>query len=503
MDYRSSKVGIVSTPAKDIAYPATDIAYLVSHGFAARMLTQTDLLGELRRAGRRVALICPDDEDPNLRAYCQQAGVELYRFDPVSRYWTEEYFTARRYLLEDIDANPALLEKHRRAIRSYQGRNPWKWLRPYAYYGLHRLKKHLPSISRWYAAREQKHLDQPAARALLDRIDPATVVSTYPVNFSEAMLLHAAKKRGSLTVIHLLSWDNITAKGRFPQPADHYLAWGPIMVEELATNYGVADDRVEQCGVPHFDVHARVREKPEPTKYLMEMGLDPTRPYLFFGMSSPRFAPREIEIVEWMARQIEQDRFGPRLQLVVRPHPQNVSGSMADPTWLPRLEALAGPRLAVDYPELRQSKMPWSMTSRDMERMSHLLAGARICFNSGSTLSIDALMVDTPVVLTSFDGAARLPYWQSARRLIDYVHLQKLVDLGGVRITNDFTSLADIISRFLAVPDYLFPERRASRDRQIGFSDGSATQRVVAALLQKMPDAREVSPYRDERLDTP
>jgi hypothetical protein len=44
-----------------------DIAYIVSHGFAARMVTQTNLLGLLVKEGKKVALICPDKNDENLK----------------------------------------------------------------------------------------------------------------------------------------------------------------------------------------------------------------------------------------------------------------------------------------------------------------------------------------------------------------------------------------------------------------------------------------------------
>lgn len=40
-----------------------DIVYIVSHGFASRMVTQTNLLGKLVQAGKSVALISPDKED--------------------------------------------------------------------------------------------------------------------------------------------------------------------------------------------------------------------------------------------------------------------------------------------------------------------------------------------------------------------------------------------------------------------------------------------------------
>lgn len=89
-----------------------DIAYIVSHGFAARMVTQTNLLGLLVKEGKKVALICPDKNDTNLKEYCFNEGVELHEFNPRSQFWTGQYVEIRKYFLEDIDNNIALKEKH-------------------------------------------------------------------------------------------------------------------------------------------------------------------------------------------------------------------------------------------------------------------------------------------------------------------------------------------------------------------------------------------------------
>ncbi len=50
--------------------------------------------------------------------------------------------------------------------------------------------------------------------------------------------------------------------------------------------------------VYHFDQHLQVKENPNYQSLLKQLGLSPDQPYLFFAMSSPRFAPREIDIVE-------------------------------------------------------------------------------------------------------------------------------------------------------------------------------------------------------------
>ncbi len=462
---------------------SVDVCYIASHGFASRMLTQTDLLGQLRRAGRSVAVIAPDAKDAVLSRYCSERGIELVEFDAKGSVFSDDYLIKRRYLLEDIRANPALWEKHLAATRYFKARNPFKRLRPHYYYALHRLIPRIPAIRERFLRKEERYLESRAAEELIGRLRPRRLVATYPVNLNEAILLHYGNRHPDVeTWIHLLSWDNITCKGHFAETADQYIAWGPVMRDELREYYRVSEERIHVCGVPHFDQHvdpAVVAEKP---RVLEALGLDPARPYFMFAMSSPRFAPHEIDIVEWLAERVSAGEFGD-VQLLVRPHPQNVEGNMSDASWLPRLNAFRErPGVGVAFPKLVKSKLRWSMETADMIELAATLSGAAVVLNSGSTVSIDALMHDRPVVITSFDASYKLDYWQSARRLMDYRHLATLASFGGLSVVGDFASLQQALHRYLSDPAWMAQGRAESILRECLARDGGATGRVADVL---------------------
>ncbi|MEL6720231.1 MAG: hypothetical protein AAFP82_16085, partial [Bacteroidota bacterium] len=403
-----------------------DICYIVSHGFASRMVLQTNLLGRLVKKGFKVGLITPDQNDENLYEASQEQGFKLISFNLKSDFWNENYYNKRKYLFEDIESNPALWEKHIRATKFNSSKHPWRHIRPYLNFWLYKRIKKIPKLRQKYIQKEQLRLNSKDADSLIKKYAPKILVSTYPVNWKEAVLLHAGNKYpNTKTILHLLSWDNITCKGHFPELADAYITWGKIMSEELKEYYQVDQSVVYECGVPHFDLHIETRKKPNPGEYVKNLGLDSDQPYLFFAMSSPYFAPREIDIVEWLGKEVMEDRFGSEMQLIIRPHPQNVSGNMMDSSWLPRLEKLnALKRVAIDYPKINsESGLKWSMQKEDMRRLSNLIVGSSLVFNSGSTVSIDALLLNVPVILTSFDGLDDVPYWKSAKRLIQFPHL--------------------------------------------------------------------------------
>lgn len=460
----------------------TDVCYIVSHGFATRMLLQTDLVGKLTEKGLRVAIVSQNANDENFEVFADNPNVSLVEWQGKNSIWDDDYLYKRMYFLEDLSKNTALREKFYNALFFSKSLHPWKRIRPLYYFLVYLLAKVFPSIRKGFLRREGAHLQSEEAKELLRELQPGLLVSTYPVNIIEAKMLYEAKQQNIKTVLHLLSWDNITCKGKFPVLADDFIVWGDIMKEELQECYKVPEEKINKCGVPHFDEHVQVRKAAAYQTAVNQLGLNPDLPYLFFAMSSPRFAPREMAIVEWLAEAVEKDTFGKDMQLVVRPHPQNVQDFTSKKSWLGRLDELDSNRVKIDYPGMVESKIRWSMKRDDMTRLSNLITGCSICFNSGSTVSIDALMHNKPVILTSFDAKTRLPYWNSARRLKDYTHLAKFIREGGAVSVGSFEEMELQIMSYLEKPDHNLSSRRNALLRECYQDDGESTNRVVEVL---------------------
>lgn len=128
------------------------------------------------------------------------------------------------------------------------------------------------------------------------------------------------------------------------------------------------------------------------------------------------------------------------------------------------------------------------MKKTDMDHLSNLLVGCSICLNSGSTVSIDALMMDKPVILTSFDGDKKLYYWKSVRRLIDYIHLRKFIKMGGAKPVHSYIELNNLIRKYLAEPDFDLEERRYALQMECHLNDGKSTERVVSAMMHLLEE---------------
>jgi CDP-glycerol glycerophosphotransferase (TagB/SpsB family) len=257
------------------------------------------------------------------------------------------------------------------------------------------------------------------------------------------------------------------------------------MRDEFVAHYNIPEEHIHTCGVPHFDIHCRPDARRQAATVMAALGIDAGRRCILFAMSSPRFAPNEIDIVEWIAQRVASGVYGDA-QLLVRPHPQNVSGNMADASWLPRLERIAHlANVAVALPKMSRSRLRWAMADQDMYELAAILAGSTVVLNSGSTVSIDALMHGKPVLITAFDGDLKRNYWNSARRLVDYPHLRTLRDLGGVEVSSDYDDCDAALRRMLDSPEVNSERRRRAMLAECYSDDGHSTDRVVQTLSSR------------------
>ncbi|MFV1981733.1 MAG: CDP-glycerol glycerophosphotransferase family protein [Rhodothermia bacterium] len=444
-----------------------------------RLILHSGLVEELQKDDLSVAVLVPklgSAESVRLR---DRYGVEVLELPNLNRLANQNLELLRRYLFEDVAGNFALRARHERVMAGTMSKAKF---RVSALYLVNRLVHPIPGIRTGLERVQRRFYRNAEVAEMLKNLAPRIVVSTYPANPLEGVVLAESARSGILTVIQLLSWDNITSKGHFTVLGDRFVTWGPIMTDEIKEFYNVDDSDIAEVGVPHFDAHMKAATPERIAAERQRLGLPTDQPYIFFGMSSPFIAPTEIDIVEALADRTNADEFGPEMHLLVRPHPQNLYGNMADHSWISRLDAMKGPRVVIDYPSIIKGSLPWMMQEEDLFSLGNLLSGAAVTVNSGSTLSIDAMIHDRPVVLTAFDLGEELPWWQSASRGIKFTHNAKLVALKGLRVAGSFDELMTHLKAYIENPRLDEEGREASRRMECGPCDGQSVTRTADAF---------------------
>jgi hypothetical protein len=456
----------------------TNIAVLLTNGFAARMMIKSGVARLLIAAGARVTAISPNANERYFWNECQAHGIALQQEPKNGGRAAELFREYRPYLLDGVLDNPALKSQHMRRCED----------RPLVGFTMglvNRTAARSPLFRKLSRTIECKINRSREVEKLLAQLKPNLLVLPNPFGIEETVYLLHARELGIPVVCQMLSWDNITSKGTPLLMPDFFISWGPIMTQELVEIYDFPRDKIYECGVPHFDVYSQEGQFIPRDALLRELNLPWRQPYIFYGMVTAIHCPNEIEILTWLVDQVNKNAFAKPSSLVIRPHPQTVSGSYArSAKELEQLKNLAGPRVAVDVPSVLSEQLAWDLPKSDMVRLASLLAGSAMCINANSTLCLDACMLDRPVINIAFDGSRELPYENSARRTLDYIHMAKLLALGGIRIARSFSEFETHINSYLYDPHLERRGRMMSVKQECGSKDGRATERVANTLLQ-------------------
>ena len=155
--------------------------------------------------------------------------------------------------------------------------------------------------------------------------EPDLVIVTPLVDFGsyQTDYVKAAHRLGIPVAFTPFSWDNLTNRGLIRVAPDRIFVWNEAQKREAVDLHRMPADRVVITGAARFDDFMELTPATSREAFCAPLGLDPARPILLYGCSSPFVAPREVEFVrQWIAA--IRGSADPLLRdagILVRPHP--------------------------------------------------------------------------------------------------------------------------------------------------------------------------------------
>ena len=121
----------------------------------------------------------------------------------------------------------------------------------------------------------------------------------------------------------------------------------------------------------------------------------------------------------------------------------------------------------------------------DQLRLVATFAHADACLNVASTATLDAAVLDRPVVGIDFRDEAECPRGILYEEY-DADHYRPLVSSGGLRVARGWGELTALLERAVADPSLDRAARAAMVARECGVVDGRAADRVADAVLRRV-----------------
>lgn len=466
---------------------APHIVIVAGRGEVLRNFLYSDTLSRLSEEARITVLTVVDGED----------FVSRFRAEPERVIRLEEFPTPRpiayfRTLIENA---------HDRWQWSAVARNNWDrrdlrakrhgrmWVRRLVKL-VSRLLTFRPLLRGLTALEEELAYRFRSTRAfdeLFERLQPDLVFNGSQIHGRAAELpMRVARRMGIPTAVFVFSWDNLTSQSRIMVPYDHYLVWTEGIRKQLLELYPhVGEERVTATGTPQFDYHFRSEYALDRKELSQRVGIDPERPFVLYTTGIDHHFFDEHLHVRKVAEILHRLDLPRRPQLVVRTYAKGTS---------PEMRALAREGLEdVVFPPVLWDAEWQTPRYEDIEIYSSLLRHASLGINAASTVSLELMIFDKPIVNLRYDPPdTDLPWCLGYERHVLFDHYRPVAESGATMVAASDEDLERMIHRGLTRPKADSETRREFLEDFFGdLLDGRAGSRVAETLLGLARESRD------------
>lgn len=293
-----------------------------------------------------------------------------------------------------------------------------------------------------------------------------------------APMLAASKELYIPTAAFIFSWDNLASKGRMLGEFDNYLVWSDLMKTELLTFYpNTKKENISIVGTPQFEPYVLDAYKVDKTIFYKKFNLDSHKKLICYSCADSSIGKNDAIHINalWNYIKLYND-----LQLLVRTSPAEEGKRFKDlmaqipeikwniPKWIQTRE---------NHAESWSQRLP---TKEDVLDLKAILSFSHVNVNMLSTMSLDFMIFDKPVINTVFGNGENGLY--NDQRFLNYAHYKYVIDSKAVTIAKNETELHRQLNEALNNPEKRQAYRKEILNFEIGAPIFETSKRIVEAL---------------------
>lgn len=314
--------------------------------------------------------------------------------------------------------------------------------------------------------------------ALLKKYNPDKLFFTHQRPAYIAPIILAAETLNIETITFIFSWDNLASKGRMSGNFNAYFVWSDLMKNELLEFYtALSENQITVVGTPQFEPYVLKRYNSDKASFIEKFKLNPNKRIICYSCADSSIGGNDEVHIRALWNYIKTHN---NLQLLVRTSPAE-DGK--------RFESLVHdiPEIKWNIPNWIQTRKihaeSWSQrlpTVEDVMDLKSILKFSDVNVNMLSTMSLDFMIFDKPVVNTVFGNGKNEFY--NDQRFLNYVHYKYVIDSEAVTIAKNENELHKHLEEALSFPEKREKQRKSVLDLEIGKSVLGTSNRIVEAL---------------------
>ena len=299
-----------------------------------------------------------------------------------------------------------------------------------------------------------------------------------------APLVYQAEQLKIKTASFIFSWDNLASKGRMAANFDYYLVWSDLMKTELQQFYSsVNKENIEVVGTPQFEPYVMDKYKVSREAFVSKFNLDTTLKTICFSCGDISTSRNDELYIETIANALLEGKIQ-NVNLIVRTSPAEDPIRFA--SFVERF-----PFIKWNYPKWNLSREGhqevWSQripSVEDVMDLRSLLEFSDLNINMLSTMSLDFIQLDKPVINTVFGNVENGLY--DDQRFLNYAHIVNVVNSNATKIAKNQSELLTAINLYLDNPNLDSDNRKQLLQLQVSKALSGTGKRIAETLLKWM-----------------
>lgn len=404
-------------------------------------------------------VVVPDPNNPYLMDFIKSKPIKLIEFyqPKEDQSAIAQYFSAQHwmYRIKQIQRNNTSLEINTKLLKSAFTPKK-KFTISFITYIAKIIKKlhligvaedlFLFDISHWQITQKWNEI--------LRTYQPSVVISTgltLPMGLflpsPDLPILLAARKQKILCGSLVQSWDNLSSKTYVLPPwLDRIWTWSDAMTKDLLKyNPRIKINKIKVVGSPHYDFHNDCTIRENRDTFLKKINLNPKYHYIVIGTGTKSMFPDAPFIARDLARSIKvRDS---NIGIIIRIHPKDDyrrwKETIPDLTDIGVIFQNTAPNVPMDLGGFIPPNEYFYL-------LINTLLHAAVVINISSSLTVDASIVDTPVITINYDREEDKRFPEGRAWKYNYSeHFKPLIDTGGVKVVQSESECIDAIFSYL------------------------------------------------------
>ncbi len=271
----------------------------------------------------------------------------------------------------------------------------------------------------------------------------------------DQQLIYTFRKLGTPVIALVHSWDNLTSKGLFSALPDRLLVWNDIMRQEAVNFHDIPFEAVDVVGVPQYEKYRELAPMTNEKEFRERLKISFDAVIITYAASAESMFPDEERFVDELLDEIMSGKYGEAV-LVLRLHPPDVRKER----YCKKYQNKKLP-IRLDFPDSAFTAFnTWSIGDESSVReFVELMQYSDVIINLSSTIALDAVLFDTPVICLNFNYLPDTA-WNTASMHHRCQHFRPVVESDAVDFPSDMEELSSSIDSAIKNPFKKTMERR-------------------------------------------